>query len=424
MFKSFSIYLSLMILFGVWNDLCAQTTTLDLSYRLSPLYSEGYRRPLYGEDRAELSTMQRSELILGHQSSDSVSYVLRFQDRRAWGEASDRQDVAEVSIINAFIDYPINDLWQVRVGRQFLSYDDEHLLGRRMWGGTTAHDAGILKYDGKLKVHLGLAYNANSVFTPSLERFEQNNYKDLQFLWLHHEEDWYTSSVMLMNRGLQRSDLVVRHRQTFGTNTTFLINKKLSAKVIYYKQLGADTLNRKVDAHMWSAEAIYRPSDVWRISTGFKQASGTDLRDDPVSENRSFDIMYGGLHRHYGHLDYFYATIDPVFGIRQVFLLAQYKTNIWRIENHLHLFLTHETPYRQSGPFQIPVNQTLGIENDFRVRYQVSKDISALFGHAIFFGREALNVYFESNESPKQSQFFYFVFTATPRLFTYQADKP
>ena len=74
-------------------ELNAQETSVDLEYRINPIYSRGFRQPLYDGDRAGFFTMQRTRLILNYANKDSLRAQVILQDRRAWGEASDRQDV-------------------------------------------------------------------------------------------------------------------------------------------------------------------------------------------------------------------------------------------------------------------------------------------------------------------------------------------
>lgn len=402
------------------SELSAQQTTLDLEYRFNPVYSRGFRQPLYAGDRAGFFAMQRTRLILNYENQDSLLARLVVQDRRAWGEVNERQDVAELAIFRAWVEKKLGEKFAIKLGRQGLVYDDQHLLGLLNWGGTLAHDLVLGKYERKdFKAHLGLAFNANRINELKRELYERDFYKNMQFLWLHKDWAKLKSSLILINRGLDKPDTTLSYTQTFGTNTSFQINNKLALKGIYYHQLGRDITDRKVNAHFWSAQLLYDLSNNVKVTAGIETTSGTDgnLISIPGETNQSFDILYGLLHGHYGYIDYFYLLIDPVFGLHDYYVKAEVKaSNKLQIRNHVHLFYSNADAYRPDDLlFTNTLDPYLGLENDLLLTYSWSKTFKASVGHSIMFGTSSLDAMFGGTPS-RENQYFYMVITAAPRL--------
>lgn len=398
----------------------AQQTSLDLEYRFNPTLSSGFRQPLYDGEKPGFFTLQRTRLILNYNNPDSLKAKLVLQDRRAWGEASERADVAEVAIFRAWIEKQIGTNFSIKLGRQGLVYDDQHLFGGLNWGGTLAHDLALGKYENdKFKAHLGLAYNANRVNELKRDLFQPRLYKDMQFLWLHKEWGKAKSSFTFINHGIEQADTTANHTQTFGTNTSVTFSDKVSAKGIYFHQTGKDGLGKDVNARFWSLQLVFKPTNSLKLTVGSETVSGTDLLEFATTNKSStFNILYGLRHGRFGYLDYFYLLFDPIFGLKDYYTKFDFSvTKKLSLRNHIHYFSTAGAVYAADDfAFSNQLDSYLGIENDFLVSYTWSKDFKASFGHSVMFGTDTLDEVFGGGKS-KDNQVLYMVITASPRLF-------
>lgn len=412
--------LLVLLLMCAPGNLAAQQTSLDLEYRFNPTFSSGFRRPLYEGEKPGFFTLQRTRLILNYDNPDSLKAKLVMQDRRAWGEVDERADLAEIAIFRAWIEKQMGENFSLKLGRQGLVYDDQHLLGGLNWGGTLAHDLALAKYNkDDFKAHLGLAYNANRINELKRELFQPRLYKDMQFLWLHKDWEKVKSSLTFINHGIEQADVSTNHTQTFGTNTIFTINDKISAKGIYFQQTGKDGIGKKVNARFWSLQLILKPTDVLQLTLGSETVSGTDLGEFSSSnESSTFNILYGLRHGRFGYLDYFYLLFDPVFGLKDYYAKFDFSlSKKLNIKNHVHLFSSAAGVYAANDvTYANQLDSYLGIENDFLVNYTWSPDFKASLGHSIMFGTETLDEVFGGTRS-KDNQVIYMVITASPRLF-------
>ncbi len=398
----------------------SQQTSIDLEFRFNPSYSMGFRRPLYAGEEPGFFTLQRSRLILNYQS-DKIKSELIVQDRRAWGE-SNNGDFAELSLFRGWAEVFLTPELSLKIGRQGLVYDDQHLFAYRNWAGVLSHDGIVAKYEKEnFKAHLVLAQNATKVNEFSRAPYTNNFYKSLQILWVHKDWKNIKSSFILVNKGDEKADTTVNYLQTFGSNTSIRLSNKLSLKGIYYHQVGKDDADRKVDGQFWSAQVIYNLSDKLKLNAGVETLSGTDAIDfnDPANPtSSSFDRHFAPLHGDLGYMDLLYVLVSPVFGIHDYYLKADYGFNKkWTIVNHMHWFYADESVYEPLDvSYQNPINKFVGFENDFMVRYRPFENVDLSTGYSVMWGTRTLDVMFGGDDI-KRTQFIYAVLTVKPRIF-------
>jgi hypothetical protein len=413
---------SLLIFCCQW--LVAQTISIDGEYRINPVYSRGFREPMYAGDEAGLFTMQRTRLILRYSKPQDMETEFIFQDRRFWGDQDDRADVANLSVFRAWVEKYISPQFSVRLGRQGFVYDEQHLLGDPNWVGTRAHDAALFKYENnKFKAHIGLAYNANG---QELKRevYDYNMYKTLQFLWVEKQFNKHLFTFTLINRGMEKGDTTSAFTQTFGPYAKITLSDKLMFKGLYYYQIGETTEGLDVNASFYSAQLIYEPNEVVDFTLGVDAGSGTNthMQSDPTNtKSHSFDRHYGLLHGHFGYIDYFYVTNPTLYGVHDYYLKTKVDvTKKFSMEDHLHSFTTSARVYDALN--DRPMSHALGIENDILLNYKFSSNFKASFGHSIMFGTETLDQVF-GGKAGQENQVFYAVITATPNFFKSKSEQ-
>lgn len=405
-------------------SLSAQTISLDGEYRINPVYSRGFREPMYQGDKAGLYTMQRTRLIINYTKEKDLLSEIIVQDRRFWGDQSDRADVANLSVFRAWVEKFVTPKFSVRLGRQGFVYDEQHLLGDPNWVGTRAHDAGLLKYEtDDFKAHLAFAYNANG---QELKRevYDQNAYKNMQFIWLRKDFGQHFVTFTAINRGMEKGDTTSAYTQTFGPHVHIKISDKLSFKGLYYHQLGKTTEEQKVNAWFYSAQLIFKPSEAIQFTAGVDAGSGTNqtqLENPDNEKTRSFDRHYGLLHGHFGYLDYFYVVNPTLYGVHDYYLKTKIKvTDRFSIQNHIHDFVSSALINDPVAEGKTMPHQ-LGIENDIILQYKFSNTFKGSLGHSIMFTTPTLDAAF-GGEKGLENQVFYAVIVADLNFFKTQKD--
>jgi Alginate export len=423
--KQIVLMMMIAIQISLSGRIFAQEISLDGEYRINPVYSRGFREPMYQGDKAGFFTMQRTRLIFNYNKENDLDAEVILQDRRFWGDQSDREDLATLSIFRAWVEKYFTKEFSIRLGRQGFIYDEQHLLGDPNWVGTRAHDAALVKYETESwKAHFAVAYNANGQELKR-EAYDHNMYKSLQFLWLHKDFKKLNLSFIVINRGMEKGDTTSAFTQTFGPDVTLTISDKLSLKGLYYYQVGKNVNNLDVNANFFSAQLIYDLSDKVNFILGVDAGSGTDQADLENPDNKkshSFDRHYGLLHGHFGYMDYFYVNNPTLVGAHDYYLKT--KVNAGKklsFEDHMHSFATSAT---LNDPLVDgkKMNHNLGLENDFLVHYKLSSVFKATLGHSIMFGTPTLDQFFGGRKS-KENQVVYAVITASPNFFKTKTDK-
>ena len=412
-------YLLILALWFIDLTLAAQTVTLNGEYRINPVYSRGFREPMYEGDKAGFYTMQRTRLIFNYAKENDLETEIIVQDRRFWGDQDDRADVANLSVFRAWVEKYFSPQFSLRLGRQGFVYDDQHLLGDPDWVGTRAHDAGLLKYESeRFKAHLGVAYNANGQELKR-EAYDYNMYKNMQFVWLKKEFGAHYITFTAINRGMEKGDTTSSFMQTFGPYLNLKISDKLSLKGMYYHQVGKTTNDKTVNASFYSAQLIYKPTNLLQFIAGVDAGSGTnqsDIEDPNYNDTKSFDRHYGLLHGHFGYMDYFYVMAPTLYGVHDYYIKAKVQvTNKFSIDTQLHNFVASASINDPTMEGKV-MNSRLGIENDLLLNYKFSETFKATLGHSIMFETNTLDVAFGGQKSI-DNQVFYAVITATPKFF-------
>lgn len=386
-----------------------QQTNIDLEFRMNPVYSAGFRMPLFEGDRPSLFTMQRSRLNITYNDPDNISSQIILQDRRAWGETNVRQDAPEVAIFRAWVEKSITPDISLKLGRQGFVYDDQYLLGELNWGGTMVHDGVVFKYTRPtFQAHLATSYSTNKINEFKREPYLRNYHKTMSFLWF--KKDWKKLSIanIALLKGMEDSDTTINFTITFGSTVDYKLNDNFSFKGVYYHQLGENQIGQNVDANFWVAEIKYTTNAKYNFAVGIQSVSGSDMASN-VDSNTSngFDRHYALLHRHLGWIDYFYVAVDPVFGVVDSYFNAQLKLpGKITIDNQVHSFYSQQTPYAPTD-LSTSYDRSLGIENDFRIKKVFNENFKGSMGISKMWGTETLDMMF--GDEIKSSHFIYAV---------------
>ncbi len=370
----------------------------SLSGELRPRseFRHGYKTLIDDGEAPAFFTSQRTRLSMAV-DREKFSMKLSFQDVRTWGNTSQASlSDNTFSVFEAWAELRLGASWSVRLGRQALSYDDQRILGVANWSQQSRkHDLGLLKYETPgLKVHAGVAYNQDSERISGNLYTQPNNYKTMQFVWVHTGAEWWGTSLLLVNNGLQFTGLQfqeTRFSQLAGTYTTLSL-ESLSATLSAYYQGGRDLSDRRISAYLLAMDLSFPFSGPLTPGLGFQVLSGTgeDEWNEPGARNHSFNPLYGTNHKFNGLMDYFYTGnhLDNV-GLVDVYLKLAWERENWDAGLNIHYFRTEaamntgdpETPYASRG---------LGFESDLVAGYRLNDDIRLSAGYSQLFGTRYL----------------------------------
>src|SRR5690606_25220245 len=176
-----------------------------------------------------------------------------------------------------------NENFSIKFGRQVLAYDNDRILGSLDWAQQgRSHDLALLKYaDSTLQIHVGAAFNQDSS-TPEYAKLTStyysgvNNYKTMQFAWLHKDFQSGNFSLLFLNNGVQAGPdtaSTVNFSQTLGG----IVQKKagkIKLQGEFYQQLGKNGGGKDLNAQLIAANASL-PLGAVNLTVGGDYLSGT-----------------------------------------------------------------------------------------------------------------------------------------------------
>ncbi|MCC9137473.1 alginate export family protein [Pontibacter silvestris] len=368
---------------------------------------------------------QRSRLNADYQK-DKLRMRLSLQDVRIWGATNQvyKTDPSLFNVYEAYGEYLFTPQLSIRVGRQELNYDNARFLGNLDWAQQgRSHDAFRLMYADStgIAVHVGAAFNQNIALEPTkLEGTFYggiDNYKIMQYVWLHKDIGTAKFSGLFFNDGRQRdSDSTVFFRQTYG----ILAEQNLGAVRLggeFYFQGGKDPAGRTVRAYLAALNATY-VTKLTPLTLGVDYLSGSDAFD---THNKAFTPLYGTNHGFYGFMDYFYVGNNHGQGGQTAGLVDVYfKTNFKLSDKgsllaHLHHFESPSTVYAlQEGNNKLP--SRLGEEVDLMYNLNVSTDFNLKVGYSQLYATESMDA-LKGRSGKTFNQWAWLMLTFKPTLF-------
>lgn len=198
-------------------------------------YRHGYANPLTAKDdmgyetSPTVFTNQRSRLNFTY-NKEAVRIKAVVQDVRAWGDNPQMviNDGKYTTLHEAWAELDLSKSFTIKAGRMELAYDDERILGNYDWEmQARSHDIALVKYNGYLQAHVGIAHN----FDAENNLYKVNNsYKDMQFLWMHKSFQDFRVSAIALNVGVPE----VQYHLNLDENQLF----EISEKSIYNQTFG------------------------------------------------------------------------------------------------------------------------------------------------------------------------------------------
>ena len=385
---------------------------------------DGFRTVSTPAEKPAFFVEQRSRLNVAY-GREKLRLQLSMQDIRIWGSTSQiyKTDPNLFNVFEAYGEYQLTRRLAVRAGRQALDYDNARFLGALDWAQQgRSHDAVKLVYADStgFSAHVGAGFNQTFTLEPTKLSDTYygglDNYKSMEYLWLH--KDWSRAklSFLFFNDGRQRTDSSGYYRQTYGlTGETKAGTLTLTGEVYY--QGGTDVNRRDIRAYL-AAASVMLPTRVTPLTLGVDYLSGSDATD---TKNHAFVPLYGTNHAFYGHMDYFYVgnnhgQAGRTAGLADFYLKTAFKlTSKATLLAHAHYFASPATVYRPGSTTQ-ELGARLGEELDLILNANVSPEFNFKLGYSHFLGTESINA-LKGRDGQAHNQWAWAMLTFKPVLF-------
>ena len=393
MLKKIILTISTSVLFSL--SLYAQFT-LSAEIRPRTEHRNGFKTPRQAGDQVAFFTEQRSRLNLNFIDS-SFTFRLSLQDVRVWGEVNQifKQEDGNTFLSESWVQYHFSPFWDVKLGRQIISYDNQRYLGGLEWAQQgRRHDALLFIYNEMSKgvrLDIGFAFNSDddipepqNIQSPSASFYSGNNYKHMQYAWWNKKTDKLDISILAMNLGYQIDENTVSNRQTFGT-----YGKSKGSKLRFgwdlYLQTGKQG-NSTVNAFLAGTNVTYKPKSI-PLTLGIEFISGKDDTDDS-SDIRHFRPDFGTNHAFNGLMDYFFVgPANGTVGVRDLYIKAKFPINKSSLSAHAHQFYTGSAQVDNTGN---ELSSRMGTEFDFVYALPIRKDINFNLGFSFLIASDTM----------------------------------
>ncbi|BDD00670.1 alginate export family protein [Persicobacter psychrovividus] len=422
MIKSLTLLFSLGLLL-LSSPVLAQFK-LGLEVRPRSEYRNGFKTLNAEQRSAAFFTEQRTRIYAGY-SGDDIDIVVSLQDVRIWG-ATDQIYKSDPSLTNihmAYARYHMSPKWAIAAGRMELNYDNARIFGNLAWAQQSrSHDLAQLTFsDSTFQVHVGAAFN-QSADTPEFKKvngtyYNGNNYKTMQYAWLHKDFSKLSASLLLINAGVQNgpdSAASVSFKQTSGGILNYKISKSLKLTAEGYYQSGSLSEEQYINAYMLAGSIGYKVSSGLKVDVGIDYLSGTDSQAGGKTV-QAFSPDYGTNHKFYGFMDYFYVgNPHGNVGLKDYYIKGTYKPakKITTLA-HVHFFNAAAPIYTGEG--SVTASSSLGTEFDLVLVYAFNKAFNIKAGYSQLFATESME-YLKKGDASSTNNWAWMMLTFKPKL--------
>lgn len=332
--KKSSLLLGALAGLGAFSAV-AQELSIDAMIRPRTEYRHGFQDPARKDQEPAVFVSQRSSLITKYTDS-KFTVLLDLQDVSIWGDRpqlagndDNRNSNLGFGVNRAWAQLELGKGWATKVGRQFISYDDQRFFGALGWQQQQrTHDAALLKYtkDG-YNLDIGFAFNqndrknANTLFnTDGTAGQPVFQYKSMQYLHASKKWDNFKGSFLFVNNGFQNYGPSVAGDVTPGTTqrqTTGIYGNyakdKFGLEFSSYYQFGEFRTPTEVTLDVSGFQASifgsYKPGAgaLKLIGLGAEILSGNDNNAPSNGQTKAFFPLFGTNHKFNGFQDFFYV---------------------------------------------------------------------------------------------------------------------
>lgn len=408
----------LFLLFGISLSPSAQhstdtlhnTLTVKAQLRTRGEYRHGAFRPLNkNEDPAALIS-ERIRLSFEYKYKDQMQVKIVPQSVGIWGQEAMVQGAESsgnrLAFFEAWAMLKIAKGFDLKVGRQVISLDDERFLGEVDWAqGARAHDAVALLYKkSRFELNTYLAFNQNyrNLYNNNLSNPAGNvfstaggfPYKHMQSIWASIPVSESAKVTLLVNNiGLQDAqsatdDSAINNVSTIGANY-FVSKEKFSGGISAYYQFAEIKNAPKISAYLIAANASFKAGNGWTLGAGSDLISGNDVGGS-ITVNHSFTPYFATGHKFFGSMDYFYAgNGHKGVGVSDTYLNVGKKfAKGTDIRVAFHQFITPNVVSEGSGK---DYAGNLGQELDLTGSMKINTFASVTGGYSVYFNTKTID---------------------------------
>ena len=371
---------------------------------------------------------QRTRINFNY-SNERIKMGVSVQDVFLWGSQPQLFATSNnVSVHQAWGQYFITPSLSLKLGRQELSYDDERIFGSSNWEQQgRSHDLALLRYDGMLRIDIGVAFNQDQKHLNGAY-YGLHNYKMMQFVWLNTDiVDNLNLSLLFLNNGYQNEKELLNDNSEENKKNIF--NQTIGGRIVYtlddfnihgagYYTMGKDIKNRDLSAYYVGLGIDYDIDREWTLTLGWEHLSGTNQKDmienPDTYTNKSFNPFYGTSHKFNGYMDYFNANgnWENSVGLNDLFTGFQFSRKNFEINLMAHAFLTAADVIKD-GNVDEKMESYLGVEADLTMSYKLSKTSNVVLGYSQMIGSETLQA-MKGGDKDACNNWAYVMFTFKP----------
>ncbi len=420
MFSMKQVKLCILVFFISFISSGQAQIKIDAEVRPRFEYRHGFKTLFPNDADPAAFVSQRTRLNAAYKK-EKLNFYLSMQDVRVWGDVPqlNSADKNGFSVHQAWGELLFNSSISLKLGRQEILYDDQRIMGSVAWAQQArSHDAALIRYNKeKFKLDLGFAFNQDGESLTETILTTSNTYKSLQYVRLFHDWEYFSSSILFINNGLQFIDLdndgnnETRYSQTIGTHLIYTKEKLGFVSNLFY-QFGNDVSNNNLNAYLLSLEGSYEIEKNLKLSIGGELQSGNDDGTPIDGDNNAFTPLYGTNHKFNGLMDYFYVGnhINNV-GLIDVYAKANIKLKPKSTINiGVHNFMAAaDMPGDES--------KQLGTEVDLVYSYDFQRDINIKAGYSHLFASDGMEI-LKNNTDGNTNNWGWIMVTIKPTLFT------
>ncbi len=415
--KSIRIYI-IVFFIALSTSMNAQLK-IDAELRPRFEYRHGFKTLFPDNVDPAAFVSQRTRLKAGF-TMEKLDFFISVQDVRVWGDVAtlNTADNNGFSLHEAWANIWLSENFALKLGRQEINLDDQRIFGSVNWvQQARSHDAALLNYKkDKFKMSIAFAFNQEGESLANTTYNITNNYKAMQYVWLHKDWENFSGSFLFLNNGLQFIDTNnadnndTRYSQTVGTHLKYKKGKLNLSSNLYY-QFGKDRLDNSLSAYLLGLDAKYGISKKVTLGTGLEYISGNDNGAPANGDNNAFTPLYGTNHKFNGLMDYFYVgNHGDNVGLFDIYLNSTIAINP---KSKLNIaFHNFSAAADLSGSDE----KQLGNELDLTYSYKLQKSVVLKAGYSHLFASDGMEI-LKGNTDGNTNNWGWVMIVINPTLF-------
>ncbi len=382
----------------------------DLTGEVRPrteLYNGNNNAKTTGANTPGLATQQRTRLTFTYQGDgdfENVKIVFSPQLVSFWGQMPQAYDLLgdgapgapepNFSVFEAYAQYQFSELFELKFGRQAISYGDQRWFGALGWAASgRSHDAFVGKFNLGEGTFLDVGAALNQTRHTNDPNLELQNiragYKSLQYAWFETKLGSVKLPMMVTNVTNQDTDDTGQfdgthtNTTTLGVMPTIKASDKLTFDGSAYYQFSGDDLS----AYLFSISATLKTGGL-PLTLGADIVSGTEA-ENATAENTWLQ-PFGTNHKFYGLMDFFYVGETRKEGLNNFYLKTAAKTGEKsKLIAQVHHFMSNQ---EYASAENAELTNAIGTEIDLIYNLNISKAFNAKLGYSQFFASEDFGV--------------------------------